>query len=71
MAAKALFTSEAVYETLGEWYDVGRVRWNIARLHERQGKDLDAQAAWTASAEAYERAQAPEKAAKARRNAQM
>ncbi|MEV7390193.1 MULTISPECIES: NB-ARC domain-containing protein [unclassified Streptomyces] len=71
MAAEKLFTCEAVYEALGAWYDVGRVRWNIARLHEQQGKLLEAQAAWTASAEAYERAQAPERAAKARRNAQM
>ncbi|MEU1161389.1 NB-ARC domain-containing protein [Streptomyces sp. NPDC005921] len=71
MAAEKLFTCVAVFETLGAWYEVGRVRWNIARLHEQQGNRLEAQAAWTASAEAYERAQAPEEAAKARRNAQM
>ena len=68
-AADAFSRCEAVYETLGDWYNVGRVRWNTALLHERQGRHREAQSAWTASAEAYERARAPERAATARRNA--
>ncbi|WP_186581713.1 NB-ARC domain-containing protein [Streptomyces sp. BK340] len=71
LAAEGLLRCETAYEALGEWFDVGRVRWNIALLHEQQGKRLEARAAWIASAEAYERAQASEEAAKARRNAQL
>ncbi|MFF4489144.1 tetratricopeptide repeat protein [Streptomyces sp. NPDC001544] len=70
-AAECFFKCEAVYEALGDWYNVGRVRWNTALLHERQGRHLEARTAWTASAEAYARAKAPELAAKARRNARL
>ncbi|MGW6906425.1 ATP-binding protein [Streptomyces sp. NPDC054940] len=69
-AVQAFRKCDAGYVTLGLWYDVGKVRWNIARLCEEQGKDAEAKAAWIAAAEAYERAGAPEEAAKARRNAQ-
>ncbi|MGV9757420.1 ATP-binding protein [Streptomyces tricolor] len=69
-ASNALSKCEAAYVALGGWYDVGRVRLTIARLHTRQGRHSEATSAWESAAEAYERAKAPEEAAKARRRAQ-
>ncbi|MEH0418240.1 ATP-binding protein [Streptomyces sp. B21-083] len=70
-ASEILHKCEAVFVSLREWHRVGAARWNIAQLHESQGRVLDARAAWKSAADAYALAGDEELATSARQNAEQ
>ncbi|MFI1357639.1 ATP-binding protein [Streptomyces sp. NPDC020898] len=69
-ASEILHKCEEDFVSLSEWHDVGAVRWNIAQLHEAQGRVLDARAAWESAADAYVLAGDEKLATAARANAE-
>ncbi|MFF3377689.1 ATP-binding protein [Streptomyces sp. NPDC002680] len=69
-ALEAFRRSESIFTELGEWHDVGVVRWSIALLHEERGGLLDARTAWASAADAYDLAGDEELATEARQHAE-
>ncbi|KUM67936.1 ATP-binding protein [Streptomyces curacoi] len=70
-ALKAFRRAIALLVKADDWYRAAGTHTNIARLLSRTGRPGEAQAAWSAAADAYERADAPAEAAEARRSAAL
>nr|WP_282702484.1 tetratricopeptide repeat protein [Streptomyces sp. CC219B] len=68
-AVEAYGTSLGICRECEDWYGAGAAQYNLARLHETVGRPAEARAAFLEAADAYTRANAPDKATQARTRA--